>query len=119
MQKRRGRPTMLNRELVHSICSVVEIEMISLKIVCQRFDIKEDTMALWISTGRNAMQRLFSAMTDYEKNCRYLVLGLETIHEAQKQKLAENIKEPSHAETARLVLSLSPGLEFIESVNRV
>ena len=93
--------------------------MLPLRVICDRLNIMRVTFRAWKMVGHAALDKPEADLSEYQRLCRQLVIRLDEIQRQQKKKLAENIKEPSHAETARLVLSLSPGLEFIESVNRV
>ena len=118
-KKNIGRPKHINISLVNAICSAVETEITPLRIICKHFSIEYHTFRAWRITGRKALAKSESDCSEYETLCRQLVSRLDELQKQHEKRLAENIKEPSHAETARLMLCLMPNWDFIESANSV
>ena len=112
-----GRPKHINVSLVNAICSAVETEIAPMRVICDRFAIEYHTFRYWRNTGRKALVKSESDCSEYETLCRQLVSRLDELQKQHEKKLAENIKQPAHAETARLMLCLMPNWEFVESVS--
>ena len=118
-QNTAGRPALINSDLVEAICQAVEIEITPVDVIRQRFSIQHRTFWNWKLSGRAAIEKPEAELSDYEKLCRQLVLRLDELRKQQQQTLIDTIREPSHAKTALLVLSLMPDWNFVEDFRSI
>ena len=93
--------------------------MTPIKVICPRVGVAYDTFRAWQSAARTALEKNDSELSVHERLCRQLVTRLEGIHKQHQQTLIDTIKEPEHAKTARLVLTLCPEWNFVESFGSV
>ena len=114
-----GRPKKINKTLINAICAAVESEMLPIKMIPVRFHVKRNAFRNWIFTGRVAMDKTDSDLSEYQRQCRELYKRLDALQKKHEQNLMERITEPEHNQTAKLVISLMPGWDFIESANSV
>ena len=62
-----GRPLLLNKTLVNSICRAVEDEMLPREIITERFNIFPQTFAGWIETGQACKNKPLEVLTIRER----------------------------------------------------
>ena len=69
IQRPVGRPLIINRTLVNSICRAVESEILPQSIICRRFNIVPQTLQHWIDTGQAAKDKSVSDLTPRDVLC--------------------------------------------------
>ena len=114
-----GRPLLLNKTLVNSICRAVEDEMLPREIITERFNIFPQTFAGWIETGQACKNKPLEELTIRETLCVQLSTRLDDLYAKHEQTLIESLQQsPEVATVARLVMCLSPEWSVVENFSQ-
>ena len=115
-QKRRpGRPTTLNKTLINAICAAAENEILSHVEIYRRFNLDQVKFRNWVALGRQMRDGVVKREDEHAELSKELAERLDTIYEEHKEKLLNLVKEPTHAQAARLVLCLKPSYAMLEA----
>ena len=103
-----GRPLIINKTLVNSICRAAENEILPKNIICKRFNIVPQTLQHWIDTGQNCKDKPLSDLTPRDVLCVQLSNQLERVYREHERALMQNMQNPETAIVVRLAVALSP-----------
>ena len=110
-----GRPLIINKTLVGSICRAAENEILPKNIICKRFNIVPQTLQHWIDTGQNYKDKPFGDLTPRQVLCVQLSTQLERVYHEHEQSLMRNLQNPETAIVVRLAVALAPDWTTVES----
>ena len=110
-----GRPLIINKTLVNSICRAAENEILPQNIICKRFNIVPQTLQHWIDTGQNCKDKPLSDLTPRQVLCVQLSTQLESVYREHEQSLMRNLQNPETAIVVRLAVALSPDWTTVEA----
>ena len=115
IQRPVGRPLIINKTLVNSICRAAENEILPKNIICKRFNIVPQTLQHWIDTGQNSKDKPLSDLTPRQVLCVQLSTQLERVYNEHEQALMQNMQNPETAIVVRLAVALSPDWTLVEA----
>ena len=110
-----GRPLLINKTLVNSICQAAENEILPKNIICRRFNIVPQTFQHWIDTGQKCKGKPLSDLTQRQVLCVQFATQLENIYQGHERALMQNMQDPETAIVVRLAVALSPDWTTVEA----
>ena len=110
-----GRPLIINKTLVSSICRAAENEILPKNIICKRFNIVPQTLQHWLDTGLKCKGTPLGDLTSRQVLCVEFATQLEDIYQAHERTLMQNMQDPETAIVIRLALALSPDWTAVEA----